>query len=150
MEEQTSSSQDLLVDETACASLKDTTRWSGIISIVLMICMGFIALGLIAFLFLGTNLAPYFNKYGSTNFSGLSSGMVSGMIGMIFFIMLLCVGVITYYLYRFSTQTRKGIDWKDQLVLEKGISSLRIYLAISCVFSIFSLLSAIFKLIKLL
>jgi heme/copper-type cytochrome/quinol oxidase subunit 2 len=71
---------------------------------------------------------------------------------MIFFVVIIVVGFLmipTYYLFRFSNQTKKGIDQKDEYALETGIASLRTYFTIFGVLGLLSLFISLIRLIML-
>lgn len=115
--------------------LADATRWARIICIAITLMMvvfvGFILMarsGVSDLLETQFQLPPG-NYYGA-------------LIGVALFVAII-MGIIFYFLWRFSTLTRAGIEMKNQHMFNSGLAALKTYFIISGVFSIISMVSTI-------
>jgi hypothetical protein len=152
MEEQSSVIPEpgLQVDESAQAYLRDTAKWTRFLAISSFVFMGLIVLFLVfMFMFKGP-VSQAFNKSPElSTLGGLEINVILSIVAFMLVFVLAIVAVVTYILMRFSTQTARGIDRRDQVALETGIASLKTYMIINGVFAMLGLIGGIFQLITL-
>jgi hypothetical protein len=144
MEEQLFLSEDLPIDPSATSSLKETTYWTRFLTIcfvVFIVLMIVATIGMIVAKDLIMQSIPSSIPFGKLGVMGMIIAMAL-VIGV--------MSVFTYFLFEFTSQTKKAFDQQDQQALERGITGLKNYLMISGVIGILSLVGAIFKLFTLL
>ena len=144
MEEQSYLSNDLPIDDAAASCLKETTSWTRFLAICFTVFIVLIFFGFMAAIFAQDAIMHAFER---SSLPIAKMGMAVLMLTLI--IVLLVFSVLTYFLFRFSEQTRKAVIHQDQQALENGISGLKNYLIISGIFGILSFISALFQLFKL-
>lgn len=151
MEEESLSTPELLVDESAQASLRDTAKWTRFLAITSYVLMGVMVLFLgLTFMFKAA-VTQAFNR--SPELSGLGDLGTNVLLSILVLVIVIALSIfafVTYILMRFSTQTAKGIDRQDQVALETGIASLKTYMIINGVFAILGLMGGLFQLFTLL
>ncbi len=147
MEEQSSSTFELQIDDAAQTYLKDTTWWTRFLAIVFIVFLVLMVMVLGVIFMFSDRVAQSFSEV--PQLSGFGTGLVMVVIEIVIILCLIFFGVISYLLLRFSNQTRKGINQQNQLALEEGISSLKNYLVLSGVLGIVSLLFVLIGLIKI-
>jgi len=141
MEENTESLlPDLLIDHEVTSNLKETSRWARFIAIVSIIG--------IALLILCMSIAgSYFIEIYSKILPGVEA--YAGILVVIVIISLIILGIMMYFLLRFSSQIRKSIETQDQDLFNKGLYSLQIYFTIGGIIAILTLLNSLKNLVKL-
>lgn len=131
-ENQSSVFSDLSVTPTLGSHLTEITKWCRFISIVGII---FLVFFLILAVVGGSYIAPLFASL-------LPGG--ENIIGNIFLIMAIVIsivcGVLVYFLFRFATHTRRGIELRNQEMFNEGLKALRTYFIIYGVLAILGLL----------
>ena len=105
------------IDETAKAYLLETTRWARFLAITGFIIMGFWLLGLIAVF---ANISDITNQLGAVYGIGYGSGMLIAFVigGGLFF-------YINFAMYKFATNTRRGVNTFNQLHVSEGFRHLK-------------------------
>lgn len=144
MEEQSYLSNDLPIDRSAAACLRETTSWTRFLAVCFIIFIVAASFVCIAMMFLKD---LFISSLANFPVSIASIGITALII--ICVIALLVFSLSTHFLYRFSDQTRDAVLQKEQQLLEKGIAALKNYLIISGIFAILSLISGILQLFKL-
>jgi len=130
---------ELEVDQIASKNLIDTAKWARFIAIFSFIAMGCFLLIIIAF---QSRIADRISNY----IPGMNeSGGFGVLIGVIIFIFAL-VSVILVFLLRGANLIKKGIETKDQIMLNDGLRSLKTYFAI---YGILAIIGVVFNLIGL-
>jgi hypothetical protein len=137
---ETNPNQSILDDQITVNSpvrqyLADATRWARFlciaITVLMVVFVGFIVLA-----------GSVISELLETQFQ-LPPGNYNGvMIGLALFVSII-MGILFYFLWRFSTLTKAGIDLKNQEMFNSGLSALKTYFIISGVFSIISMVSTI-------
>ncbi len=142
---------ELQVDESAQASLRDTTKWTRFLAISSFVLMGLLFLCLVfMFAFKGSLSVAFSKSPELSRLGGMGTNVILSFITFIIVIALAIFGFVTYILMRFSTQTATGIDQQNQVALETGIGSLKTYMIINGVFAIIGIIGGLFKLLTLL
>lgn len=151
MEEESLSTPELLVDESAQASLRDTAKWTRFLAITSYVLMGLMVLFLgFMFMFKGAVTQAFNRSPELSGMGNLGSNVLLSILVLVIVIALAIFAFVTYVLMRFSTQTAQGIDRQDQVALETGIASLKTYMIINGVFAILGLMGGLFQLFTLL
>jgi len=131
---------DLSIDHEASGTLKETARWTKVIAFVGIVSLGILLLvllfsfGIVKTLF--AKMMPNEETYS----------------GFVIFVAMIALAIISYMLFllfRFSSFTRKAIEFQDQSMLYKGFEALKTYFVIGGVFALIDVAANIFKLIKL-
>lgn len=130
--------EELSVNPTVANHLNETAKWTRFLSVLIFIAL---ALMLVALLVGSAYLIPTIEK--AYPVFGSLGGMLLVVVGVI----LAVLGVLTWFLLRFSIHSIKALRLQQQTLLQSAFSALRIYLMISGVFTIIGLLSEIFNLI---
>ena len=149
MEEQKPSLLELEMDDVAIPSLKETTKWTKFLSVTLIV---FIVLMLFCALIASSAIASFIAQmgvYSGGTGTALGASLAGGFIVGVVLVVGAVMGVITYFLYSFSVQVRKAVDFKDQPALEKGIASLKNFFMIAAIVGILSLLSTLVSLARI-
>ncbi|MEO8173666.1 MAG: hypothetical protein ABI581_11305 [Sediminibacterium sp.] len=150
MEEEVLSIPRLQIDQAAQTSLRETTRWTNFIAIMTYVLMGLILLALVfMFQYKGAFINVIKKAPEMSQFSD-ALGLVVVALAFVIIIGLGIFGIINYILLRFSNQTRTGVDQQDQIALERGISSLKVYLIIIGGFSILGIIVSLTQFIIIL
>lgn len=112
----------------------DATRWARflciVITVFMVLCVGFLLLGGSA---ISNALETQFDLPGG------GQGILIGML----MIIVLIVGILFYFLWRFSTLTRRGLEIRNQEMFNKGLAALKIYFTIYGVFTVIGMVSTI-------
>ncbi len=147
MEEQRTSLLELEIDDVAVPSLRETSKWTKFLSVT---CIVFIVLMLLAAFIASSAIAGIITRMGAYSGSaGFGGGaLAGGFIIAVVLIVAAILGVVTYFLYNFSIQVRKGVDFKNQPALEKGIASLKNFFMISAILGILGILSTLLALVR--
>lgn len=146
MEEQYTSVDpaELVIDESSATCLKDTTNWTRFLAVCFCVFLGLMLFALMG-LMVGKDLVSaslsrsastaYLAKFGAT-------------VIIITLIIVICVMIYpTILLFRFSNDTKKGVLYKDQHSLEKGISAFKNYLIFFGILGMLSILSVFIQFI---
>jgi hypothetical protein len=131
---------DLSIDQDASDALKETARWTKIIAVVGLVSLGLL---LLVLLFSFSIIKTLFHKM-------MPNG--EAYAGFAIFVVMIAVAIIAYMLlllFRFSTFTRKAIEFNDQPMFHRGLEALKTYFVIGGVFALIGVATDIFKLIKL-
>lgn len=149
MEEQKPSLLELQIDDVAVPSLKETAKWTKFLSIT---CIVFIVLMVLCALLASSTIATIFARmsaYSGDGGMGIAAGALTGGIIMgVMLVFAVVLAVVTYFLYAFSTQVRKAVDFNNQPALEKGIASLKNFFMVAGILGILSLLSSLMALAR--
>ncbi len=113
---------DLHIDGISELHLKETARWARFLGIV-----GFVVsvlFGVFAFIFpliLAQSMRS--NPYG--NSSATIAGTMSGMLTVVYLLFAILMFVISWFVYKFGTSTRKALFNNDQHSLNDGLLNLK-------------------------
>jgi uncharacterized membrane protein YqhA len=120
--------------------LKQITRWTQFLAITAMILLSLALFGILCLATLSTVSSVvsirYYNRLSSIN---------SGATMLLICTILLISMVGTYFLYRFSSQTRRALYGEDQKALENSFSVLKIHWIISAAVGV---ILAVFNIVK--
>lgn len=130
------------VDDVGAGLLRETTRWTKFMAIVLIVA---VLLCVLFFSFYGSAIVAAFSTLGLNN---EMFNAASGILIVVAIIVVAVVGFLCYCLYTFSVQTRKAVDFQDQIALEKGIAALKNYFLVSGVVGILGVLSELLQLFQ--
>ena len=124
---------DLEVDPQVSRSFREATRWAKFIAIVWSIFLGIILVGgIIGGAKLADNLAYTLEEYQSPYASIVAGGLLLMVIAIV------VVGtIVVFFMFRFSSQIKTGLEREEQSLFISGLRSLRNYFTI---FGIVSLL----------
>ncbi|MBV9987270.1 MAG: hypothetical protein JO301_06295 [Chitinophagaceae bacterium] len=140
MEEQLNPQDALSIDPEIRVQLKQTAGWAQFLAIVFMVLISFGLLAMIGF----SMLKAFFQRFPTRSyrqFDYLNQGAVLTGIGC-----LLVIGMVSaYFLYRFSSHTRRALYSEDQQALESGVRSLKYYLIIGAVIGVMGMILNIVK-----
>ncbi len=137
---ETNQNQSILDNEITVNSpvrqyLADATRWARFLCIaitaLMVIFVGFLLLA-------GSSLSAVLE----TEFELPPGNYYAVLIGVALFAAII-MGILFYFLWRFSTLTKAGIDLKNQEMFNSGLAALKTYFIISGVFSIIGMVSTI-------
>lgn len=117
---------DLEVDPQVSRSFREATRWAKFIGIVWAICLGIILIAaVIGGAKLAENLEYTLEEYQSPFASIIAKGL------LLFVIVVVVVGaVLLYFLFRFCSHIKTGLETEDQSLFMSGLKSLRNYFTI--------------------
>jgi hypothetical protein len=141
---------DLQIDDAAGSYLRDTTKWTRIVSIIFIVITAIMFLCLLAMIIARSTMVDAYSQ-NNTSFSAYAN-TGEGIFLMVVIFMVLLIAILSAFVYlllRFSRLTKKGIEANDQAMLESGIASLKNYLIITGIFTIISVLSGIYQFIKI-
>ena len=112
----------------------DATKWARflciIITVFMVLCVGFVLLG-------GNGISGVLEEQ-----FRLPSGGFGILIGVLMFIVFI-VGILFYFLWRFATLTKRGLEIRNQDMFNKGLAALKIYFTIYGVFTVIGMVSTI-------
>ena len=128
-------SPDLQLDPDIAAAFQSAAKWARFIAIVFFVFIAFIALILLAAVAMNTG----FNTLGDVD-PGLQFGLL-----MLF---LIPFTLVVIQLYRFANRTRDAIQRQDQEMLNRGLRSLRTYLAVYGILSILGIVVSVINIIR--
>lgn len=94
--------------------IKETANWAQLLSIIGFIFVGLIVIGSI---FAGTMLSQ-FEEFAALPFPGFLISFIYLLIAIIYFFPV-------YYLYKFSSEVKRAIAFKDSKALESGLKNLK-------------------------
>jgi hypothetical protein len=117
---------DLDVDPQVSRSFREASRWAKFIGIIWAICLGFIvliaALGGAAFV------------DGFTSAVESYESPIGDLIGRMFFVVMGLIvivgGILLFFLFKFCSQTKAGLERQDQSLFNNGLKSLKNYFMI--------------------
>jgi hypothetical protein len=141
---------DLQIDDAAGTYLKDTTKWTRIISIIFIVFASILLLCILAMLGFRAQIVDSYDRNGTALAFGTSGDVIFLILMLVFLLVIGMIIVFIYLLLRFSKLTKRGIDGNDLASLESGIASLKNYMIITGVFTSLSVLSGLFQFFKLL
>lgn len=130
---------DMHLDYDGGNTLHEAVRWSKFLSITMIAGIGLLLL----FVLIGGPV--YVMAYGSLSVDG--AGVIWAILGV--FVLYLGAWIAGgIVLLRFSLFARRGMDYQDQVVFNRGLKSLKITFIIFAIVSIVSLLATIFTIIN--
>jgi hypothetical protein len=130
----------LAIDAVVRSHLKQIASWTQYLAIAVMILLSLALFGILCLAMLGTVSSVVSSKY----YDRLRNINTGGTLLMICTILLISM-VGTYFLYRFSSQTRRALYGEDQKALEDSFSLLKIHWIISAALGV---ILVVFNLIK--
>jgi hypothetical protein len=137
------SSIDLQIDNEVRQQLAETSKWTKFISVSMFILAGFILLiGIIA----GSLITGVLGKMENA-FGGMAE-LGAGVIIIIIVFIVALMGVVYYFLYRFSTKIKSALATENVIDMNESFNSLKLFFMITTIISIFSLLYSIYTMFK--
>jgi hypothetical protein len=120
---------ELQIDQSSIDSLENGSWWARFIGIVAIVIIGVVlcALGF----YLRPLMAQFEYRFG---FSG-----VTAVLWAIVAIIAIVTGIFIALLMSFATKTNRAVKEMNQDLLEKGISSLKVYFIVAAVFAMLTL-----------
>lgn len=117
---------DLEVDPLTSRSLRETTRWTKFIAIVYAVILGILlVVGIIG----GASFADGVVS-ALENYEFPFASIVGNALLLILFVAVAIGGVLLFFLFKFSAQTKAGLDRQEQIQFNGGLKSLRNYFII--------------------
>ncbi len=117
---------DLEVDPLTSRSLRETTRWTKFIAIVYAVILGILlVVGIIG----GASFADGVVS-ALENYEFPFASIVGNALLLILFVAVAIGGVLLFFLFKFSAQTKAGLDRQEQTQFNGGLKSLRNYFII--------------------
>src|SRR6266496_1355009 len=120
---------ELKVDQTASKNLIDAAKWARFIAIFCFVAMGCFLLMLIAF---RSRITETLSDY----IPGMTPSEGFGLVLFVMIFIFAFLTVILVFLLRGASLIKKGIETKDQLMLNNGLRALKTYFAIYGVLAI--------------
>lgn len=106
----------LVLTDYAKDFLRESTKWTKFLAIV-----GFIGIGLMV---VAALLMGIFSLFMSDNMNG-ARHFPSGIISILYLIMAGLYYLPVYYLFKYSSETKKALDSNDSDLLEEGLENLK-------------------------
>ena len=126
---------DLQLDPDIAAAFQSAAKWARFIAIVLFIFIAFCVLILLFAVAMNAGI----NTLGDVD-PGLQFGLL--------ILFLIPFTLVVIQLYRFANRTREAIQRQDQEMLNRGLRSLRTYLAVYGILSIVGIAVSVFNIIS--
>jgi len=117
---------DLELDPLTSRSLRETTRWTKFIAIVYAIILGIL---LLLGIFGGANFADGVTS-ALEDYKFPFASIVGSALLLILFVAVAIGSVLLFFLFKFSAQTKAGLDRQEQTQFNGGLKSLRNYFII--------------------
>jgi len=137
---------DLEIDPTVSRAFREATRWAKFVAIIFTI---FFAIVLLAVVFAGSTMAESLSTLLEDSQSPFASIIGSALI-LIVGVAIAIGGVLLFFLYKFSSQLKDGLQNQDQSLFNSGLKALRnyfmIYGIIAMVNFVLSILAIILRL----
>ena len=117
---------DLEIDPTVSRAFREATRWAKFIAITYTIILGIM---LLVVVFAGARVAESFSTILEDAQSPFASIIGSALI-LILGVALAIGAVLLFFLFKFCSQVKDGLENQDQLLFNNGLKALRNYLMV--------------------
>ena len=136
--------QSLQVDHEVRQQFLESAKWAKFISISVFVIFGLLLIG---FGIGGSTVISQMQTMDRfADFAEFGGGMGVGIIFGIIIVAFAIFGVVYYFLYNFAEKIKTALATDNTELLNKGLSSLKIFFIITAIFSIISLLGNLSKL----